>query len=66
MDPKHLGSSFDDFLREEGLLDEAEAVAAKRVLEFETWLDSVLDRLPTAPTVPLEELRRENLYDEEN
>lgn len=65
MDPKHLGSSFDDFLREEGLLDEAEAVAAKRVLEFETWLDSVLRRLPPALTVPLEELRRENLYDDD-
>lgn len=32
MDPKHLGSSFDDFLREEGLLEEAEAVAAGRTL----------------------------------
>jgi len=32
MDAKHLGSDFDDFLREEGLLDEAEAVASKRVL----------------------------------
>jgi hypothetical protein len=32
MNPKHLGSSFDDFLREEGLLEEAEAVAARRTL----------------------------------
>jgi len=32
MDERHLGSDFDDFLREEGLLDDAEAVAAKRVL----------------------------------
>lgn len=66
MNPKHLGSSFDDFLREEGLLEEVEAVATKRVLEFETWLDSVLRGLPPAPTVPLEELRRENLYDDED
>jgi hypothetical protein len=66
MDPQHMGSNFDDFLREVGLLEEVEAVAAKRVLDFETWLDSVLRRLPPAPTVPLEELRRENLYDEES
>ncbi len=29
---KHFGSSFDDFLREEGLLAEAEATAVKRVI----------------------------------
>jgi antitoxin HicB len=31
----HLGSDFDDFLREEGLYDEAHAVAVKRVLAHE-------------------------------
>lgn len=31
---KHLGSDFDDFLADEGLLDEAEAVAMNRVLVF--------------------------------
>lgn len=31
---KHRGSNFDDFLREEGLLEEAEAEAAKRVFVF--------------------------------
>jgi len=35
MDAKHLGSDFDDFLREEGLLDDAEAVASKRVLAYQ-------------------------------
>ena len=29
---KHIGSDFDDFLQEEGLLTEAEATAVKRVL----------------------------------
>jgi antitoxin HicB len=29
---KHIGSSFDDFLQEEGLLAEAEATAVKRVI----------------------------------
>ena len=32
MDKKHIGSDFDDFLRDEGVLDEAEAVATKRVI----------------------------------
>ncbi len=32
---KHFGSSFDDFLQEEGILEEAEAVAAKRVFVFQ-------------------------------
>lgn len=35
MNPKHLGSDFDSFLEEEGLLEEAEAVATKRVLTFQ-------------------------------
>lgn len=32
---KHLGSKINDFLIEEGLLEEAESVAAKRVFVFE-------------------------------
>ena len=35
MNPEHLGSDFDDFLREEGLLEHAEAVATKRVLAYQ-------------------------------
>ena len=31
---KHLGSSFDDFLAEEGILAETESVAIKRVLAW--------------------------------
>ena len=31
MNEKHLGSDFDDFLQEEGLLEDVETVAAKRV-----------------------------------
>ncbi len=31
----YLGSDFDDFLTEEGLLEEAEAMAVKRVLAFQ-------------------------------
>ncbi len=35
MDKKHIGSDFDDFLRDEGALDEAEAVATKRVIAYQ-------------------------------
>jgi len=35
MRQEHLGSDFDDFLAEEGLLAEAEAVAMKRVIAFQ-------------------------------
>ena len=35
MKQKHLGSQFDDFLREEKLLEAAEAVAVKRVIAFQ-------------------------------
>jgi antitoxin HicB len=35
MNEKHLGSSLDDFLAEEGCLAETEAVASKRVLAFQ-------------------------------
>lgn len=32
---KHIGSSFDDFLEEEGTLAEIEAIAIKRVIAFQ-------------------------------
>ena len=35
MREEYLGSDFDDFLLEEGLLAEAEAVALKRVIAFQ-------------------------------
>lgn len=35
MNEQHLGSSLDDFLAEEGLLAEAEAVAWKRVVAYQ-------------------------------
>lgn len=31
----YIGSDFDDFLAEEGLLEEAEAIAVKRVLAYQ-------------------------------
>jgi antitoxin HicB len=35
MNNKHIGSSFDDFLEEEGILTKTEAVAIKRVIAFQ-------------------------------
>lgn len=35
MDTKHIGGDLDDFLRDEGLLEDAEAVATKRVVAFQ-------------------------------
>ena len=35
MKETHLGSNFDDFLAEEGLLEETETVAIKRVIAFQ-------------------------------
>lgn len=35
MKNKHIGSNFDDFLKKEGLLEEATAAAVKRVIAFQ-------------------------------
>ena len=35
MTNKHIGSTFDDFLEEEGIREEVEIVAIKRVLAYE-------------------------------
>jgi predicted XRE-type DNA-binding protein len=35
VDKKHIGSDLDDFLRDEGILDEAEAVATKRTIAYQ-------------------------------
>jgi antitoxin HicB len=35
IDEQFIGGDFDEFLREEGLIQEADAVAAKRVIAFQ-------------------------------
>jgi antitoxin HicB len=35
MSDKHIGSNFDDFLEDEGILAKTEAVAVKRVIAFQ-------------------------------
>lgn len=41
MSNKYTGSSFDDFLEEEGLLAEVEATAKKRVVEYQAKLEAL-------------------------
>lgn len=61
MDDRHVGSDFDDFLREEGLLEEAEAVAAKRVLAFEIGRAMKEQELSKAAMARLMETSRSSL-----
>jgi antitoxin HicB len=35
MGKRNIGSDFDDFLRDEGILEEADAVATKRVIAYQ-------------------------------
>ena len=32
---RHIGTDFDEYLRDEGMLEEAEAIAAKRVIAYQ-------------------------------
>lgn len=41
------------------------ATAGDPARDFDHWLDTILSQLPPAPTVPLEALRRENLYEDD-
>lgn len=45
---KHIGSKFDDFLASEKLLDDAEAVAIKRVLSHQIEQELKKIRMPKA------------------
>jgi antitoxin HicB len=74
MKQEHVGSDFDEFLAEEGLLGEAEATAVKRIIAYQltTFMEendlsktamarrSALDRLldPSNPSVTLQTMDR--------
>lgn len=45
MKSKHIGSSFDDFLAEEALLEAATAVAVKRVIAWQIEQEMAAQRL---------------------
>lgn len=69
MKNKHAGSGFDDFLQEEGLLAEAEAVALKRVLAFQLekgMEDRKLSKLAFARQMKTSRSALDRLLDPEN
>lgn len=39
MPNKHIGSDFDDFLRQEGIIEEVETAAIKKVIAYELQLE---------------------------
>jgi antitoxin HicB len=51
---KHKGSTFDSFLEAEGLLEQAEAIAVKRVISFE--LEKAMKKEHVSKTLMAEKL----------
>jgi antitoxin HicB len=45
---KHIGSNFDDFLKEEGMLEEIEEVVAKRIFIFQMEKEMKKQRIDKA------------------
>ena len=52
---KHVGSSFDDFLKEEGIFEEATAVAVKRVLALQ--IEDEMKKLKLTKTALAKKMR---------
>lgn len=66
---KHVGSSLDDFLDEEGLLAESEAVAVKRVIAYqlrEMMKQQGLSKTTLAKRMNTSRAALERLLDPEN
>jgi len=69
MKNEYIGSDFDDFLSEEGLLEEAEAVAVKRVLAYqikEMMVAQNLSKTEMARRMRTSRAALERLLDPEN
>lgn len=63
---KYFGSDFDDFLREEGLLAEVEAVAIKRVIAFQIQQEMErrrISRMDMARKMEASDAQIDNLLD---
>jgi DNA-binding Xre family transcriptional regulator len=66
---KHIGSTLDDFLDEEGVLAEAEAVAVKRVIAYqlqEMMKEQGLSKTALAARMKTSRASLERLLDPEN
>jgi hypothetical protein len=69
IDEKHIGSSLEDFLREEGRLEEARQVAAKRVLarQFrQSMADQHLNTVDMAEWMQTSRSQLDRLLDPDN
>ena len=69
MNENHIGSDFDDFLAEEILLEEAEAIAVKRVLAYqigEMMKDQNLSKAEMARRMKTSRAALDRLLDPEN
>ena len=53
-----IGSDFDDFLREEGVLAEVEASAVKKMVTADFMAERPMNRLPQEPGIFDDELSR--------
>lgn len=69
MDKKHLGSSLEDFLRQEGRLEESRRTAVKRVLAWqieETRKEMKLTKVEMARRMHTSRTQLDRLLDPEN
>ncbi len=68
-DTQHVGSDFDDFLKEEGLLEEAGRVAIKRVIAYQVdqfMLNQGLSKTEMARRMHTSRASLDRLLDPEN
>jgi len=69
MNKKHIGSDFDDFLKEEGIYEEVQAVAIKRVIAYqiaEEMKKKKLSKTEMASRMKTSRAALERLLDPEN
>lgn len=69
MNKKHVGSDFDDFLKEEGIYEEVQAVAIKRVIAYqiaEEMKKKKLSKTQMASRMKTSRAALERLLDPEN
>lgn len=69
MNKKHVGSDFDDFLKEEGIYEQVQAVAIKRVIAYqiaEEMKKKKLSKTQMASRMKTSRAALERLLDPEN
>ena len=69
MNKKHVGSDFDDFLKEEGIYEQVQAVAIKRVIAYqiaEEMKKKKLSKTEMASRMKTSRAALERLLDPEN